>query len=135
MTAESKTQEHRKRSSFQDLKVWQEAMTLCRLVQRWEASAKDIEEPVRQRVIDLSIVVPARLAEGHILRGQREFINRIQGSLAALAELYTWFQGGRCGIPGRNSEVRDVSEQALKVMHMCGALLGYLQKNSRTGPR
>ena len=119
-------------SSFHDLKAWQEAMRLCQTVQSWVDQPSEVPEPVRERMLSLAVRAPSRLAEGHTLRTPREFMTRIRQAVSALAEIYTLsvLMQARGG-----NAVDSLEDQALKVMRMCGGLMGYLRKQTLNGKR
>jgi four helix bundle protein len=77
-------------SSYRDLRAWQSAMELCRLVYKvTKAFPKEELYGLTLQIRRSAVSVPSNIAEGHAREFTKEFLRHLSVAQGSLAELET----------------------------------------------
>lgn len=103
-------------SSFRDLRVWQQGVELVEQVNRVSQAFPKYEMyALSSQMRRAAVSVPANIAEGHIRKQAKAFLNRLSIALGSLAELQTELEiAVRPGyVPAEQASVIDQQGSAL----------------------
>ena len=116
-----------------DLKLWQEAMALVKMVYENTSCFPEAENyGLKSQIRRAAVSIPSNIAEGAARTGSKEFLQFLSISRGSLSELETQFIISRNW--GYIKNLDPILEQTEKVFGLLGGLMNSLKKGQTHDP-
>lgn len=120
---------------FEDIKAWQRARDVARLVaEMCTAALKPLDPKLRQQLSDASDSVMANIAEGHKSGSDREFIRFLRIAMRSAAEVQSHLYVGLDRKHFQKSDFDRAYKACEDTKGLIGGFIRYLSR-PRTSPR